>query len=386
MKPKRVIDKEDEYYQKYSANVGRGLYPEAVRATEEYEAAREKVAKFIGTKYSGEVVFTHGATEGLNLIAFGWGYTNLKKGDEIILSEVEHHANLLPWLKLAESKGLKIKYIPINTKTFELEWERLKEMVGPKTKVLAITHISNVTGLVNPIAKISTIAKAINPEVLIVVDGAQAVGHMKIEVDKMGADFYVFSGHKMYGPTGIGVAWGKATRWLQTEPLTYGGGAVADVEAETFELREAPARFEAGTPAIGQAIALGEAIDLIGEIGLETITKIEEEVADYGYEKLSQIKGLRILGNGNSKIIAFTIEGIHPHDLAQWLGDKKIAVRPGHHCVIPLHKKLDILASTRMSFGIYSQKEDIDRAVEVISYWQKFINEDLKIAREVHNG
>ncbi|MFA6603172.1 MAG: cysteine desulfurase [Candidatus Shapirobacteria bacterium] len=366
LKPQRVIDKEVEYYQKYSANVGRSMCDMAAKATLEYEETRELVAKFIGATGSSEVVFTHGTTEGINLIANGWGEENLKPGDEIIVTEVEHHANLLPWIRVAKNKGLVIKYVPLDEKTMELRWDRLRSLITAKTKLISFTHVSNVTGLINDVEKIVKTVKKINEKIVVVVDGAQAVGHMKIEVERLGVDFYVFSGHKMYGPTGVGVVWGRMDRWLQTKPIIVGGGAVEDSDYESYVLRDAPQGFEAGTPAIAQVIGLGEAIRFIEEIGWEEIETHEKEIASYAYEKLSHLKGCWVIGNKKSRIITVVNKNIHAHDLADLMISFNICSRAGHHCALPLHKKLGVLASTRFSFGIYNQKEDIDHLVESI--------------------
>jgi cysteine desulfurase/selenocysteine lyase len=386
LKPQRVIDAEMEYYQKYSANVGRGLCQMAAKATEEYEKVREIVAKFIGSTIANEVVFTHGTTEGINLIANGWGGNNLETGDEIILTEVEHHANLLPWIRLAKNKGLVIKYVPVDEQTMELKWDQLGSLITTKTKLISFTHVSNVTGLTNDVETIAKTVKKLNKEVMVVVDGAQAVGHLKIEAEKWGVDFYVFSGHKMYGPTGVGVVWGRMNRWLQTQPIILGGGAVEDSNYDSYQLRDPPQGFEAGTPAIAQVIGLGEAIGFVENVGRETIDKSEKEVIIYAFEKLSNIDGIKIIGNRNSRVITFTVEGVHPHDLADFMGMRGICVRAGHHCVIPLHKKLGIVATTRVSFGIYSSKEDVDKAIMAITDLRGIYDEDRKIISGLTNN
>jgi cysteine desulfurase/selenocysteine lyase len=372
LKPEVVLEKMNEYYQEYSANIHRGIYGISERATEEYENVRVKVARFIGAAPS-EIIFTSGTTASINLVASGWADKNLKKGDEILVTEMEHHSNLVPWQNLAKKKGLKIKFLPLNGIILDISGEVLKNLVNEKTKMMAMVHVSNVLGTVNPVLEIIEKVKKINPKLVVVVDGAQAVAHMPIKVKDLGADFYVFSGHKMYGPTGIGVLWGKKERLEEMDPVNFGGGMIEEVTEEGFRMASIPFRFEGGTPPIGEAIGLGKAVDFIEELGWKDI--IEQEINTYKYleEMIGELA--EMMGEGTIKILV--MKGAHPHDVAQILDTVGVCVRAGHHCAMPLHQKLGLMASTRVSLAIYNDKSDIDKLVEGIKKVSKiFVKEE----------
>ena len=370
LKPEIVLEKMNEYYREYSANIHRGIYGISERATEEYESARVKVARFIGAAPS-EIIFTFGTTASINLVASGWADKNLKRGDEILVTEMEHHSNLVPWQNLAQEKGLILKFIPVNVGFLDLS--KLENLVGDKTRLLAITQVSNVLGTVNPIKEIIKRVHKINPKVVVVVDGAQAVAHGSVDMKDMGADFYAFSGHKMYGPTGIGVLWGKKERLEEMKPVNFGGGMIEEVTKESFRMASIPFRFEGGTPPIGEAIGLGEAVDFIEELGWKDI--MEQEINTYKYLE-EKIGGLaEMMGEGTIKILV--MKGAHPHDVAQILDTVGVCVRAGHHCAMPLHQKLGLMASTRVSLAVYNDKSDVDKLIGGIKKVNKiFVKED----------
>ena len=370
LKPEMVLEKMNEYYREYGANIHRGIYGISERATEEYESARVKVARFIGAAPS-EIIFTSGTTASINLVASGWADKNLKKGDEILVTEMEHHSNLVPWQNLAQEKGLILKFIPVNVGFLDLS--KLENLVGDKTRLLAITQVSNVLGTVNPIKEIIKRVHKINPKVVVVVDGAQAVAHGSVDMKDMGADFYAFSGHKMYGPTGIGVLWGKKERLEEMKPVNFGGGMIEEVTKESFRMASIPFRFEGGTPPIGEAIGLGGAVDFIEELGWKDI--MEQEINTYKYleEKMGGLA--ETMGEGTIKILV--MKEAHPHDVAQILDTVGVCVRAGHHCAMPLHQKLGLMASTRVSLAVYNDKSDVDKLIGGIKKVNKiFVKED----------
>jgi cysteine desulfurase / selenocysteine lyase len=370
LKPKKVLDKMMEYYTDYSANIHRGLYPISERATEEYEAVRGKVARFIGAKNKAEIIFTGGTTASLNMVAIGWGNNNIRSGDEILVTEMEHHSNLIPWQQLAKRKGAILKYIKVGS-DYRLGLNDLEMLITSKTKILAITQVSNVLGTVNPVKEIVNRAKKINPKITVVVDGAQAVAHMPVDVTDMDADFYAFSGHKMYGPTGVGVLWAKTERLQEMEPASFGGGMISDVEMDTAVWSEGPDKYEAGTPPIAEVIGLGAAIDFVRQFDWKEIAGQEKELTKYTLESLKKIEGMEILGPGSDNdrtgVISFVLNSVigSPHDVGDILGNRfGVCVRAGLHCAIPLHKKFEAeTGTTRISLATYNTKEDIDKLV-----------------------
>jgi cysteine desulfurase/selenocysteine lyase len=361
-KPRQVIACLEDYYRRYNANVHRGVYRLSEEATFAYEQARGKVARFIGAANQREVIFTRNTTEAINLVAYAWGGANLKPGDRILLTIMEHHSNIVPWQMLAQRSGATIDYLGIDEEG-RLRLDELDEKLTERTKIVAIAHTSNVLGTVNPVRAIADRAHAVGA--LLLVDGAQGVPHMAVDVQELGCDFLAFSGHKMCGPTGIGVLWGRRALLEAMPPFLGGGSMIKVVELEQSSYADVPARFEAGTPAIGEAIALGAACDYLSGLGMEVIHRHELELLGYALERLSTVEGLRIFGptglEQRAGILSFDLEGVHPHDVAAILDGEGIAVRAGHHCTQPLHRHLDVPATTRASFYLYNTSDEIDR-------------------------
>ena len=361
-KPESVIDSINNYYTTYNANVHRGIHTLSEKATEKYEEARKKVADFINAKSQKEVIFTKGATESLNFLANSLG-KNLNKNDEIILTEMEHHSNIVPWQFVAKEKGIIIKYIEINPDG-TLNISNLENLVNEKTKIISLTHVSNVLGTVNPVEKIIKRAKLVNPNVIAIVDVAQSVPHIKVNVQKLQADFIAFSSHKMLGPTGVGVMWGKYKLLEKLHPFLGGGSMIASVTKKTTLFAEIPERFEAGTPNIAGVIGFGVAIDYINQIGVDNIYKHEQELTSYAIDKLTKLDYVDIYGPKNrAGIISFNVKAVHSHDVSAVLDNYGIAVRSGHHCADILHNKLNINSTVRASFYLYNTKEDVDKLV-----------------------
>ena len=374
-KPKVVTQAIIDYYNQNNANVHRGVHTLAERATTQYENARETTHRFINAKETAEVLFTRGATTSLNWVAQSFGDLKVKEGDEIVISYMEHHANIVPWQQLAKAKKATLKYIEL-TKDGELDLADAKEKITDKTAIVSLAHVSNVLGVVNPIKELTTYAH--EKGAVMVVDGAQAVPHMKVDVQDLDCDFYVFSGHKMCGPTGIGVLYGKR-EWLeQMEPVEFGGEMINFVHLQDSTWSELPWKFEAGTPNMAGAIGLAAAIDYLEAIGLEEIHQYEAEIVDYVLPKLAAIEGLTIYGptdpNKRTAVIAFNIDGVHPHDVATAMDMQGIAMRAGHHCAQPLLKYLDVSATARASFYFYNTKEEADSLVEAIYATKEFFN------------
>ena len=362
-KPKQVINAITNYYSQQNANIHRGVHTLSQEITTAYENARITVQKHINAKYSHEIIFTNGTTESINLVASTFGKIFINAGDEIIVSEMEHHSNILPWQQLCEEKKAILKVIPINDKG-ELLLDEYKQLLSPKTRLIAITHISNTLGTVNPLKEIISLAHTKNIPVL--VDGAQAIPHMNVDVQDLDADFYCFSGHKVYAPTGVGILYGKE-RWLRKLPnYQVGGGTIKTVSFTKTEYADIPLRFEAGTPHIEGGIGLASAIDYINAIGLGNISSYEHELTQYATEKLLAIDGLKIIGNSINKasVISFVLDGIHPYDIGVILDQLGIAVRTGHHCTQPLMDKYKIPGTIRASLAFYNTKEEIDALVK----------------------
>lgn len=372
-KPEAVLAKVAAYYHQDNANVHRGVHTLAERATKSYEAAREKVRAFINAKETAEVLFTRGTTTGLNWVANSFGDQFVEAGDEIVISYMEHHSNIIPWQQLAQKKGAKLVYINITTEGY-LDLADAKRKIGAKTKIVSIAQVSNVLGGINPIQELVTLAH--ENDAIMVVDGAQAVPHMKVDVQQLDADFYAFSGHKMCGPTGIGVLYGKR-KWLeQMEPVEFGGEMIDFVNLYDSTWKELPWKFEAGTPNIAGGIGLGAAVDYLTEIGMDEIHAYEQSLVDYVMPKLKAIEGVTVYGPQDPKdhtgVIAFNIEGLHPHDVATALDMEGVAVRAGHHCAQPLLKYLNVPATARASFYFYNTKKDADRLIDAIHKTKEF--------------
>lgn len=361
LKPISVINKINEYYTQYSANIFRGVYDISEKATAEYEETRIVVQRFINALSDQEIIFTRNTTESINLFVHGI-QGSLSSGDEIATTITEHHSNFVPWQQLCKDRGIKLVILKV------IDPKNLKDSISAKTKVLAITYVSNVLGTINPIKEIIIEARRINPNIIVLVDGAQAVPHIKINIQDLDCDAFAFSSHKMLGPTGVGILWVKQELLKKLSSYQYGGEMIRRVTVEHTDFAEGPHRFEAGTPHISGVIALKEAIYYLEAVGLEKIHTHEKNLAQYCYDSLVEEFGEQIHIIGPSKrqtgIVAFTLEGVHAHDVAQLLNEDKIAVRAGHHCAMPLHEFLGIDATIRASFYIYNEKEDVDRLVE----------------------
>ncbi|MDT0050641.1 cysteine desulfurase [Listeria cossartiae subsp. cayugensis] len=372
-KPKQVIEALTYYYEFDNANVHRGVHTLAARATDAYESARSKVAKFIHAREVAEIIFTRGTTSAINLVADSYGEANIEAGDEIVISYLEHHSNLIPWQQLAKRKGAVLKYIELE-EDGTISVDQAKKAIGEKTKIVALAHVSNVLGTITPMKEIAALAHKFGAVIL--VDGAQAVPHMEVDVVDLDADFYAFSGHKMMAPTGIGALYGKRELLDAMEPTEFGGEMIDFVELYDSTWKELPWKFEAGTPIIGGAIALGAAIDYLAEVGLENIHAHEQALASYAMEEMSKIEGITIYGPKDASkrcgLVTFNLEGAHPHDIATILDEDGVAIRAGHHCAQPLMKWLDVSSTARASFYIYNTKEEIDALIDGLKLTKEY--------------
>ncbi|ENI8661810.1 cysteine desulfurase [Listeria monocytogenes] len=372
-KPKQVIEALTHYYEFDNANVHRGVHTLAARATDAYESARGKVAKFIHAREVAEIIFTRGTTSAINLVVDSYAEANIEAGDEIVISYLEHHSNLIPWQQLAKRKGAVLKYIELE-KDGTISVEQAKKTISEKTKIVALAHVSNVLGTITPIKEIAAIAHQFGAVIL--VDGAQAVPHMEVDVVDLDADFYAFSGHKMMAPTGIGALYGKRELLDAMEPTEFGGEMIDFVELYDSTWKELPWKFEAGTPIIGGAIALGAAIDYLAEVGLANIHAHEQALVSYAIEEMSKIEGITIYGPKDASkrcgLVTFNLEGAHPHDIATILDEDGIAIRAGHHCAQPLMKWLDVSSTARASFYIYNTKEEIDALIDGLKLTKEY--------------
>ncbi|WP_332630024.1 cysteine desulfurase [Halalkalibacter flavus] len=360
-KPLKVIEALDDYYRRYNSNVHRGVHTLGTLATDGYEGAREKVRNFIGANSIEEIVFTRGTTTALNLVASSYARANLKEGDEIVISMMEHHSNIIPWQQVAKVTGATLKYFPLQPDG-TLDLAEVEKTITENTKIVSVMHVSNVLGTINPIKEIAEIAH--RNGAIMVVDGAQSTPHMKVDVKDLDCDFFAFSGHKMGGPTGIGALYGKKHLLENMEPIEFGGEMIDFVGLQDSTWKELPWKFEGGTPIIAGAIGLGAAIDFLEEVGLDNVLKHEHELAEYAIERLSEIDGLKIFGpKKRAGVVTFNLDDVHPHDVATVLDAEGIAVRAGHHCAQPLMKWLEVTATARASFYLYNTKEDVDALV-----------------------
>ena len=358
-KPRAVLQALQHFYLDNCANVHRGVHLLSERATQDYEDSRTKVQQFLGAAHSKEIIFVRGTTEAINLVAHSYGRQHVQAGDEILITAMEHHSNIVPWQMLCEEKGARLRVAPIND-AGELLLEEFERLLGPRTRLVAVGHVSNALGTVNPIARIIEMAHRRNVPVL--VDGAQAVPHCPVNVRELDCDFYAFSGHKLYGPTGIGVLYGKA-RWLEEMPPDQGGGdMIRTVTFEESSYNSLPYKFEAGTPNIGGVIGLGAALDYLREVGWERVAAYEHELLQYATQEVCRIPGIRIIGTAREKagVLSFVLEGVHPHDVGTVLDQLGIAVRVGHHCAMPVMERFGVPATTRASFALYNTKEEVD--------------------------
>jgi len=367
LKPRQVVQAVLDYMTIYPANVHRGLHTLSERATEAFEGARDKVARLLAVEDSGQIIFTRGTTEAINLVAQSWGRANLKPGDAVVLSELEHHSNLVPWQMLARERGVELKYVEL-TDDARLDIDSLDAAMTERVRLVAVTGMSNVTGTIPPLEKIVELARARGARVLI--DAAQSLPHHRLNFGRLGADFVAFSGHKLFGPTGIGVLYGKRELLEAMPPVTGGGNMVVRVDRQRAEWNEIPWKFEAGTPPIAEAIGLGAAVDYLGKFSAHELATHERRLLTHAHDVLGRIESLRILGPADPEqkgaIVSFTLEGTHPHDLAQLLDRHGIAIRAGHHCAMPLHVRLGIPASARASFSMYNTVAEIDRLGEAL--------------------
>lgn len=374
-KPQLVIDTINQYYREYNSNVHRGVHTLGTRATDGYEGAREKVRKFMNASSTEEIVFTKGTTASLNLVAASYGRTNVKEGDEIVISYMEHHSNIIPWQQVAKQTGATLKYLPLQPNgTISLEDAR--QVITPNTKIVSIMHISNVLGVINPVKELAAIAH--ENGAIMVVDGAQGAPHIKLDVQDIDCDFYAFSGHKMCGPTGIGVLYGKKALLENMEPIEFGGEMIDFVDLYDSTWKELPWKFEGGTPIIAGAIGLGAAIDFLESVGLEAIEQHEHKLAAYAMERMASVEGLTIYGPEDSSmragVVTFNLDDVHPHDVATVLDAEGIAVRAGHHCAQPLMRWLKASATARASFYLYNTEEDIDKLVAGLVKTKEYFN------------
>lgn len=364
-KPKAVIDAVCRYYSEDNANVHRGVHFLSQHATERYDRAREKVMKLIGTTSACELVFTRGATEAINLVAQCYGRRHLGHGDEVLITHMEHHSNIVPWQIVCAERGATLRVVPIND-AGEMEMASFDRLLNERTKLVSVVHVSNALGTVNPVREIIQKAQAVGARVL--VDGAQSIAHTPINVRALGCDFFAFSGHKMYGPTGIGGLYGRAELLDEMPPYQSGGDMILSVSFEETKFNYLPYKFEAGTPNIEGVIGLGAAIDYLNGIGLPRIAAYEQELLAYATEALSTVRGLRIIGTARNKagVLSFTLDSAHPHDIGQILDEEGIAVRAGHHCAQPVMQRYGVPATARASIGMYNTREEIDRLVEAL--------------------
>jgi cysteine desulfurase / selenocysteine lyase len=375
-KPKAVIDAVADYYREYNANVHRGIYTIGEKATAAYEAARVKVARFINAPDSHEVIFTRNATEAINLVAYSWGRRNIDRGDVIVLTEMEHHANLVPWQLLVQERDGDLEFIPI-TDDGILRLDVFEVLLRLKPKLVAFTHVSNTLGTINEVRRMVDLAH--DAGTLVLIDGAQAVPHVPVDVQALGADFYVFSGHKMLAPMGSGALWARRELLEAMPPFLSGGEMIREVHLRRSDFNDIPWKFEAGTPAVGDAIGLGAAVDYLSAIGMDAVREHEIDLVGYALETLGEmVPDIALYGPMDPAlrggVVPFNLPGIHPHDVAQVLARFGIAVRAGHHCTMPLHERLDLAATARASFNVYSTREDVDALATGLREVQRVFN------------
>ncbi len=365
-KPLSVIDAMNNFYRRSNANIHRGVHTLAEEATALYEEAREKIAKFINAPSARQIIYTRNTTESINLVAYAWARANLKAGDLVVLTEMEHHSNLVPWHMLASERGVELDFIPVTADGL-LDLDAYRSLLSRNPKLVAFTHMSNVLGTINPAAEIIRLAHEAGAVTL--VDGAQSVPHLSVDVQALDADFYAFSAHKMCGPTGIGALYGKIKLLEAMPPFLGGGDMIKEVHLRSFRPNTLPHKYEAGTPAIAEAVGFGAAVDYLTKIGMDDIHAHEHDITEYALERLEEIPGVKVFGPSADKkggVASFTLDGVHPHDVAQILDRDGIAVRAGHHCAMPLHEKFNIPATTRASFYLYNTKEEVDLLVDGI--------------------
>ena len=365
-KPLAVIEAEERFYRSDNSNIHRGVHELSQRATKAYEDVRVKVREFINAREAREIIFVRGTTEAINLVAGSWGRKMLQTGDEVVISAMEHHSNIVPWQLLREEKGIVLRVAPINERG-ELLWEEFEQLLGPRTRLVSVSHVSNVLGTINPVKQIVRAAHQRNIPVLI--DGAQAAPHIKIDVQEIDCDFYAFSGHKLFGPTGVGALYGKAKTLESMPPYQGGGDMISSVTFAKTLFNVIPYKFEAGTPNIAAGIGLGAAIDYVNQLGLDRVATYEHELLEHATGKLSALPGVRLIGTAKEKasVISFVVEGVHAHDVGTVLDQEGIAIRTGHHCAQPLMERFGVPATARASFAFYNTKEEVDALAEAIN-------------------
>jgi len=372
-KPGRVIDRISKFYSKEFSNIGRSLHTLAVTATNRFEETRDLVKKYINAKSREEIIFTKNATEGMNLVASTYGEKFINKGDEILITELEHHSNYVPWHFLRQKKGAVIKFAKCNDKG-EVEIDEIKKLITEKTKIIGITHLSNVTGTILPVKKIVDLAQT--KKIPVLVDGCQGAPHLKLDMQELGCDFYAMSCHKMYGPTGVGILYAKK-KWVdQLPPYQGGGGMIQEVKKDNITFPGSPTKYEAGTLQTAEVVGFSESIRFIQDVGIKNIMQHEKEITEYGLQELKKNNSVKIIGDPKNRgsIISFTIKGIHPHDIATILDEDGVAIRAGHHCCQILHEKMGVNATARVSLGVYNSKEDIDALSNAIKKCNKIFN------------
>ena len=372
-KPGRVIDRISKFYSKEFSNIGRSLHTLAVTATNRFEETRDLVKKYINAKSREEIIFTKNATEGMNLVASTYGEKFINKGDEILITELEHHSNYVPWHFLRQKKGAVIKFAKCNDKG-EVEIDEIKKLITEKTKIIGITHLSNVTGAILPVKKIVDLAQT--KKIPVLVDGCQGAPHLKLDMQELGCDFYAMSCHKMYGPTGVGILYAKK-KWVdQLPPYQGGGGMIQEVKKDNITFPGSPTKYEAGTLQTAEVVGFSESIRFIQDVGIKNIMQHEKEITEYGLQEIKKNNSVKIIGDPKNRgsIISFTIKGIHPHDIATILDEDGVAIRAGHHCCQILHEKMGVIATARVSLGVYNSKEDIDVLSNAIKKCIKIFN------------
>ena len=377
LKPRQVIDALVNYYETSNANIHRGIHTLAVRATEQYEGVRAKVAAHIGAGNPADIVFTRNTTESINLVARAWGDANIGEGDEIVLSLMEHHSNIVPWQMLAKRAGANLRYAGVNDDG-TLDLDSLRSLVTPRTKLVSIVHMSNVLGTINPVAEIAEIAHAAGA--LLLVDGAQSAPHLPLNVTEMGCDWFAFSAHKMLGPTGVGVLWAKPGMLQEMEPFLAGGEMISVVKPEASTWADVPHKFEAGTPNIADVIAFGAALDYLRELGMETVREHEKAITAHAIEQLERLPGVHIHGPHDVELrggaVSFTVDGVHPHDVSTVVDSHGVAIRAGHHCAQLLMRRLNVPATNRASFYIYNDERDVEVLIEALRHAIKVFSND----------
>ena len=370
-KPRQVIQTLTEYYERHNANIHRGVHHLAEEATAAYEEARQKVARFLGAPDTAGLIFTRGTTEAINLVAYAWGRKFLREGDEVVLTEAEHHSNLVPWQLAARATGATLRFIPIREDS-TLDMEEAERLIGPRTRLVGCIHASNVLATINPVEELTRMAH--DAGALMLVDGAQSAPHLPVDMEKLGCDFFACSGHKMLGPTGVGLLWGRQEILEDMDPFMGGGEMIREVRLDHSTWNDLPYKFEAGTMNIAQAVGLGAATDYLDKLGMQNVREHESRLGEYAYRRLSEIEGITVYGPkiDRTGLISFSLPDVHPHDLSQLLDDKGIAIRSGHHCAQPLMRRLGVAATARASFYLYNNEEEVDALVEVLVHAREF--------------